>query len=305
MTKNCLIAYFSGTGNTEYVANHLKSHLSDKGYSVTLFRLRAKADLPDISAYDILVLGYPIHAFNAPEVFVKFVRSFPKTANKSVFLFKVSGEPFFPNRASSGKLVSALRKRGYNVKGERNFLMPYNIVFRYPDAMVKEMLLYIDPLSELFSREIERDEPKKISYPFYSYIYSFLFRIEWLAPRVNRHLVKVDTKRCTNCNLCIRQCPMQALYKDEKGRIKINSNCSLCMNCTYRCPKDAIRFGFLNHWKVNGPYPYGKIIKDETLPSDYAEETKDYFHHFRKYYRERREELQKANIPLPEGGKKR
>ena len=37
----------------------------------------------------------------------------------------------------------------------------------------------------------------------------------------------------------------------------------MCMRCSFYCPKDAIKIGFLNGWKVNGKYNFDIIKKNE------------------------------------------
>lgn len=292
------IYYFSGTGNTAYVAKKIASSFWNQGAEVTLYPIGSKEEIPDPSSFDALGFGYPIHAFNAPETMIRFVKGLPApSSSKRAFIFKVSGEPYSPNKASSHLLSSILKKKGIEVSYERHFLMPYNILFRYPDEVVKEMLLSVEPYAALLVDSFLSGKENPPSFPPDKVAFSFLLRIEWLAPKVNRPFFRVKEKRCIRCGLCVNHCPQHALRMDEEGKIHMGKGCALCMNCADHCPKDAIRFGIFNGWKVSPFYDYPKIMGDPSIASDTIRKgRKDYYRHFRKYYQKEDELTQKMEF---------
>lgn len=299
--KRILLLYFSGTDNTLLCAKKLQKYFLEKGNRCDIYRFSYPLkELPKPQDYDLLGVGYPIHAFNTPLSFLNFLKHDLPNAQKPYFIFKVSGEPFHFNDASSSRLIRILKKKGYRCLGEKHFLMPYNIIFRYPDSLAKGMLLYLDSLSCLYVQELSQNETREPRFSFFSHFVSFIFRIEWLAPIANSKFVKVDTKKCRHCGLCLASCPNNALYYDEKGRIRINNRCSICMRCADFCPVDAFCFGFLNHWKVVGKYNYARLLSDPSIsPSFGVEERKGYFRHFLPYFERENKELLVHGIPLP------
>lgn len=49
-----------------------------------------------------------------------------------------------------------------------------------------------------------------------------------------------------------------------------HGNCTMCMRCSFNCPKNAISIGFLNSWKVNKPYKLNEIEKsNEIIKGDF------------------------------------
>ncbi|MCI2067990.1 MAG: EFR1 family ferrodoxin [Bacilli bacterium] len=297
----CLIFCYSGTGNTSLAASFLKRHFEEKGIQTDLFIYQEPLkEIPDPSAYDLIGIGYPIHAFNVPEVFLRFLKKLPALKeSKDYFIFKTSGEPYMWNRSSSYLIDKALKKKGYHLIMEKHLLMPYNIMFRYPDGVVKQMYEYLYALSDVVTKRLALGEKDQVKFPFSRRITSFFFRIEWIAPKVNHPLCHSRKKRCINCGLCISKCPQHAMYKNKKGVIKINNHCSMCMRCTMNCPKDAIFFGFMHAWRVNKPYNFVKLLKDPSVDDHYINpQTKDYFRHFRKYFKEQDEILAKYGIEV-------
>ncbi len=296
-----LLLFFSGTGHTERCAKAIKEAFIKHGHEVESYRYQAGVTPAyDINDFDMVGLGYPIHAFNLPQAFHRFIKALPKV-NKPYFIFKVSGEPFHLNDASSYHSYKVLRKKGYELIAEKHFIMPYNIIFRYKDELAKQMGLYLSPLAEAFVLGILNNKPETIKYKFSKKVVSFFFRIEWIAPKLNAPFIHVKKKKCIHCNKCIKDCPMNAISLTEKGKFKFHaSKCAMCMRCAMDCPSDAITFGFMNPWKVNGPYPFEKLAKDESIDPHFVKEgRKGYFKKFLPYFKKADALLKEYDIPNP------
>ena len=81
---------FSGTGNTLKVASLNKKYMNAQ---VTVYRVSAKSgNAPSPEGFDLVGIGYPIHAFNAPEPVLKFAKKLPDVPYRRTFIFKTSGE---------------------------------------------------------------------------------------------------------------------------------------------------------------------------------------------------------------------
>ncbi|MBU8912412.1 MAG: flavodoxin domain-containing protein, partial [Spirochaetales bacterium] len=80
---NILITYFSGTGNTSFVASRLAGRLraakpdegvpAASGHAVSCMPIERVADR-ELTAADLVVLGFPIYACDAPTPVYEFVR---------------------------------------------------------------------------------------------------------------------------------------------------------------------------------------------------------------------------------------
>ena len=303
--KSCLIYAFSGTGNSLLLANFLKENLEAKEVKVDIYSIRFPIkDVPDPTKYDMIGLCYPIHGFNAPKPFFKFLQQFLvklPAKSKQFFIAKQSGEPFKVNSASSSKIVRLMKKKGYELIQEKHFLLSYNIIFKYPDNLRKQMYLYTRTLAKCFVDDLFKNEHPRIKYGCGYRFLSWLFRIEWLAGPLNCKLMHSKKKICTKCGLCVRNCPTGALYFNKKGRIRAHHQCCICMACAFHCPVDAMRTGILNPWRVNGPsFRYKELEKNTELKGDHVNKlTRGYFKHFRKYYRAQNEIIRQHGYEIP------
>ena len=297
-----LLITFSGTGNTTLCGHYIKEHFLSLGHDVDHYVFKAGQPLIyNVNNYDLIGFGYPIHAFNAPEAFIKFIKTLPKVKNIKYFIYKVSGEPFAVNNGSSHHLYGILKRKGYVLYGEKHFLMPYNIMFRYKDAIAKQMYLYLNALCKAYVLELLEGQPERIKYNPFNISFSFIFRIEWLAPKLNSPFVHIKKDKCINCHRCINECPTGAMFINDKEKIRIKaSKCAMCMHCTMYCPADAITYGFMNPWKVNKPFDYKKIVANEEIAPEYInKDTKGYFKKFNKYFNRQIALLEKYQIVNP------
>lgn len=283
--EKVLILLFSGTGNTRAVGAMIAGHFRDKGFSVE--KLEIKNPFPEIKDpddYRFIGFGYPVHAFNIPRIFRRFLATLPKTSKAKAFIFKTAGEPLAFNSASSFVLARTLRKKGYEVVSDALFLMPYNIMFRFPDPAVKAMVRKAEDMSAKLVENLVRGKYEKVRFKKRYLLVATILRIQYLGASLNGMLCRADGKKCNRCLKCVRSCPTGNIAL-RNGKIKFSGKCTMCMRCTMMCPNDAIRFGLLNRWKVNGRYDFERIVNDDAIPDDFFEETQSrFFRWHRKYY---------------------
>jgi Flavodoxins len=291
--KKTVIFYFSGTGNTEKVLNMLVDALDHEGVLSDCYAIDdciRNGNIPDISDYDSVGIGYPIYAFNVPNIVAAWIRKLPKADGKTVFVFKTAGEPFPLNHASSYYIFSHLRKKGYIFNYERHFLMPYNIIFRYNDAVVKHIYL----LSQKLARKMASDLSKGITHsphfnPFIVFV-SLIFRIQWIGAVINGRLLRTGNA-CNLCQKCVRECKTDNI-RLKHGRIRFGWSCTMCMRCIMYCPQKAIHAGILEPWAIRGAYDFERILGDTSIPDDYIRKCdKGLFRYFKKYIRETEAQL--------------
>lgn len=270
-----LLLYYTGTYNTRYIANLLKSKLSTF-YDVDMVEVNSDISKIDISIYDIIGIGYPIYAFNVPKYFLKYLKKlyFPK--DKKYFIFKNSGETYEANDTSSLSLIKFLKKKKIEIKNEYHFVMPYNIHFRFEDNLIKEMLDKDDKLAQIVVYDLLNENHNIKNYKFRYKIVTNLLKIQAFGGTVNSFFYKVDSKKCTKCKKCIQECPVKNIYL-KNNRIKFSHRCLMCMRCSFYCPTNAIKIGFLESWKVNGQYDFKRIKSIEHKDKIITKNTRGFF----------------------------
>lgn len=288
-----LLYIFSGTGNTLKIAQAYRANFLP--HETTIYEISSNlSNCPNPNDFDLVGFGYPIHGFNTPYIFDKFVRKLPKTNKKKCFIFKTSGEPLAANNSSSQRIIRKLEKKNYEIMSERHFVMPYNIIIKHSKTMAKAMWIYAQKLVQIHASEVLEGKKERVRKIFFKRIHTFVFRIEWGYAKIQGPTFRVNKKKCIKCDLCMNTCPTKNI-SFKKGKYKFKNNCTLCMRCSFNCPKSAISIGLLNLWKVNGDYRLRQLENDDTVPFPNLENEKWYARLiYRKYYK-KADELIKAN----------
>ena len=124
-----MIYYFSGTGNTEIVANMINQGLSNYQYNVTVIRIEdaLKNNLKiDVEKYDLVGIGCQVIGFCAPNIVHDFISLLPKVKYKKVFIFRTAGGVAPINYNVSKPIIRKLSTKGYKVLHKRIFSIGSN-----------------------------------------------------------------------------------------------------------------------------------------------------------------------------------
>lgn len=263
-----LLIYYTGTYNTRYVTNTLKARLIKAGYFVDVVEINIDTEIIDLKEYDIVGFGYPIYAFNSPNIFNKYLKKLNFFPSKKYFIYKNSGETLKYNNASSRVILSILKKQKCEVKNEYHIVMPYNIHFRFDDVFVKEILEYLNKQLDIIVYDLKNDEESRIEEPIYLKLISKFYAIQRLGGPVNSLFYKIDYSKCIKCNKCLDNCPVHNI-KFNNDKYIFGRKCLMCMRCSFYCPKDAIKIGLYNNWRVNGEYNFKNIENNDELKLPY------------------------------------
>lgn len=272
-----LMCVFSGTGNTLKVSERLAQELRLNGVETEIFNIRAGAEVPQTNGYDMLLIGYPVHAFNAPANVLEFLKNLPRVSKMPAYIVRTSGEPLRLNDASGITPRRILKRRGYVVKGELSCVMPYNMIFRHSDQMAARMWRAAELRIENTAPQIAAVRGKVGKVNIFRRFVAFVLRIEHTAmPFLGRRFK--TTESCVGCGICAGECP-QGNIKIVDGKPQFGKNCVGCVACSFNCPKDAIKISVLNGWRVNGKYSFdGEPANDDEV-CDYCKKAYlKYFH---------------------------
>jgi ferredoxin len=271
--KTVALYYFSGTGNTEIVANMIKGAFSQLEYTVDLIRIEdvLKKNLSiDLQPYDFVGIGSQVIGYSTPNIVHDFVRRLPAGNGKQVFIFRTSGGVAPINYNASKPIMRRLARKGYEVSYERIFSISSNWIVRFNDAIIRQLYEATRKKVCLMCQELIRGERRilKTGLGLRIAMEALMVIESWSYRLVGKDYVVAPS--CNHCGLCIKNCPVSNIYK-KGGSIKFKLSCNSCLRCVYACPKQAIRFRFLTFFPVAGGYNIKKILS----PSRPGEEKVD------------------------------
>jgi hypothetical protein len=139
--KNCLLYYWSGTGNSYRISTWVKKMAEERGLTCQLRSVDKCNPVKEIKNDKESILGiiFPTHGFTAPWHILKFVWQLPR--NRSTHAFCIAaraglkfGKVFPPGISGSATFIVALILwlKGYHVRGAMSVDMPSNWFSLHP-----------------------------------------------------------------------------------------------------------------------------------------------------------------------------
>lgn len=248
-----LLIYYTGTYNTRYLTGKVKERFTERGDEVDTVEIDCNTPPCPTEGYDLVGFSYPIYGFNAPLPFDRYVAKLKFPKGQKYFIYKNSGEVLAMNNASSRILIRKMKRDGAILAGEYHFVMPYNIHFPFERDFVREILDKDKKLLDIMMHDLDNGIVKTIDSNLLYDVGAFFVGIQKIGGDVNSFFYTVDEEKCIKCGLCAKKCPHDNIYIED-GKIKFHHHCDMCMRCSFFCPTDAIRIGFLDGWRVNGAY---------------------------------------------------
>ena len=248
MNTNIDIYWFSGTGNTLYVANKAAEYLERNGKKVSLFPME-KMNPKEINLNHTIGIVVPVAAQGTfPNVW-KFVDSLPITNNTGCFFIDTL-------RIYSGGIKGPIKKiikdKGYFPIGAIEIKMPNTFGKRKENTIKEELILNnANKKIEKYISNILNSKASWRDIPIYSELMSRFYRTRKATSKWVKLYRKNITNKCIECGICKNICP-EKCYKDDEKFIDVNSDkCILCQRCLEYCPENAIQINGKDFIKNN------------------------------------------------------
>ncbi len=226
-----MIFYFSGTGNSAWVARQLARLTDDAAYDITGLN-----ELPKMDHVKLIGFVFPIYAWGVPEIMAKFATKLPKLP---AFTFGICtcGE-------DAGLAMKQFSKL-YPLHSSYSLQMPNNYVIGSDtdaaDVIRQKLTAARKELAQI-AQEIQRQEQ--------------VYRVhQGTLAGLKSHLVNFGFNKfarsakpffagetCNGCGWCVKNCPASAISLRD-GKPTWAAQCYQCMRCINQCPQQAIQYG--------------------------------------------------------------
>lgn len=234
-----MIYYFSGTGNSHYVASQIKNALDDQ--CVNMNDLIKKEDRSLQVVGGNLIIVCPTYAWRIPRVVEDWIKNTTFKEAKEVYFIMTCGE----NIGNAGYYNEALcNEKDFDYKGTMPIIMPENYLALFNTPSNQEAKEIINKAQPSIKQAIEYIRNQK---PFPKM--SLHLKDKFLSSFVNTIFYPVYVKSdsfytidCKGCGLCEKLCPLNNIHIKDHKPIWGNQ-CTHCMACIAKCPFKAIEYG--------------------------------------------------------------
>lgn len=258
-----MLFYFSGTGNSLYVAKKLQNAIGGELIDIASAVQEGRYDHRP-SENESIGFVFPVYFFGVPTIVKDLINrlSLEQDEKNHTFLVMTCGAT---TGNADGMFSELMKRRNYHVDSVSSVILPNNYVLFYEMESADEQARMFSnadiEIAAIISRIKERQNgdfnrnsgalpgiSTAISYSLY---------------RHGRRTVKFyATDACIGCGQCERMCPSRTI-KMVSGRPEwVQKRCVRCLACINRCPQRAIQYGKAT--EVRGRYsnPNVKFEKD-------------------------------------------
>ncbi|HNX01844.1 MAG TPA: EFR1 family ferrodoxin [Candidatus Cloacimonadota bacterium] len=281
-----LILYFSGTGNTERLAEYYQEALKEKGDEVLIMKMedyQRDASMIDWHSIEKLGIGYPIHAFNAPRIVHEVVKQMPKGKNIPTFIFCASGGYSPTNDGAMFIIREKLLRKGFLVFYEAMFLTATNFLTRTDEHDIRKLFQVAKYKIQRYAEEIHTNQKRLKQVPEWNRIFSRIMLMEHFGSKMMGKYHFYANEDCYLCKKCIEACPMGNI-RNEGGYIKFGFRCLMCMRCLYACPVNAIRVKMFSLIASKGGFDLNKVLSETNNDDVLLKDVNDPFYKKNRKY---------------------
>jgi ferredoxin len=233
------IYYFSGTGNSLYVAKKIQAHLDETELIQITSQERDKR--PSIQA-DMLGFVFPVYAWGPP----KLVEEFIKTAHVDTpaYLFAVATNGGGPGNTL--KYTEKLfKKKGLKLDGAFDIKMPNNYITGSNPSSPEEAKTLLEAqlpqISDICARIAGQEKRAAAG--------DGRLKTAFIHPLFTTFAGKQQGKKfsasekCNACGICEKLCPVNNIHLNSEKQPTWGTACEFCLACINWCPTQAIESG--------------------------------------------------------------
>ena len=235
-----MILFFSGTGNSNYVAKRIADALGDALVNLN-DRIKA-SDTSSVETGERVIIVTPTYAWRIPRVVRDWLRKTELRGAKQVWFVMTCGSEIGNADKYNRELCTEKR---LSCMGTAQIVMPENYIamFSAPQAdEAREIVAKTEPNIDCVIASIQSNQPFA---PTRNNLYD-----RFMSGPVNlifyKFCVKADaftvSDTCIGCGQCAKRCPMNNVTLKD-GKPVWGKNCTHCMACICYCPVSAIEYG--------------------------------------------------------------
>lgn len=238
--KQSIIYYFSGSGNSLFIAEQTQKELEKKGFTAKIINIEENRLDEKHAVADIIGFVFPIYAFGLPEIAVSFLNAIPKSNKQKTFLFAT------PAGNEGVGIIQGnfiLKSKGYDVLNARSVYMPdtWVAVMNAPedDKLQKKCFENSKNIENYVDEILSEKRVIKIANPIAILILGFIYFVFTIIGRHQAGKAFCASSKCIRCKICYNNCPSEVI-KWKNNAPYWSWNCQQCFRCINICPVKAV-----------------------------------------------------------------
>lgn len=252
-----MILYFSGTGNSQFVALQLSQITADNEVVSINQYLKAGRKIT-IHSKGPLVFVAPTYCWRLPKVVEQWIMETNFKGSRDVYFVLTCGGSCGNAAVYAEKLCV---KKGLRFRGLEQVVMPENYLAMFPTPSETECQAIMENSKPCIASLAERIQAGQ---SFSKPSVSLIGKLESGPVNPLFYALFVHDKgftvsdRCISCEKCAFRCPLNNIAMAE-GKPAWKGHCTHCMACIGGCPTEAIEY------KTKSKDQHRHYIMDDSL----------------------------------------
>ena len=235
-----MVLYFTGTGNSRYIAERIAKALGDKLLSMN-DRIKAGDTLPTTSN-ERLVIVTPTYAWRIPRIVRDHLAETDFPCGAQMWFVMTCGSEI-GNAAQYNQALCQEKQLTY--MGTAQIVMPENYIAMFDAPQAEEARQIVAKAEADIDRVASAIAENQAFTPPRNNFYD-RFMSGPVNPIFYTFFVKANAftagSACTGCGQCARLCPTNNITI-QNGKPVWSGDCTHCMACICRCGAEAIDYG--------------------------------------------------------------
>ena len=235
-----MILYFTGTGNSGYVARRIAEGLGEPLLCLN-DRIKAGGTAP-VETGERLVIVTPTYAWRIPRIVEDWLLHTELTGAKRAWFVMTCGSEIGDADRYNRRLCQA---KGLVCRGTAQIVMPENYIAMFSAPQADEARKIVAKAEPSIDRAIAAIQRNQSFAPTRNNLYD-RFMSGPVNPIFYRFFVKANaftvSDACISCGQCAKRCPMNNVTLKD-GKPVWGKACTHCMACICYCPVSAIEYG--------------------------------------------------------------
>lgn len=231
-----MILYFSGTGNSRYVAEKLAELLGEE-----LVNMESSRSLPAMTDDEPLGIVFPVYAWGLPRIVTDYLAN-KQITNKFVWTVMTCGDDMGYADVILEKTIKRRVDAAYSLKMPNTYVSLPGFDVDSPELATKKIKETESQLPRIAESIRNKENCSELTRGDMAWMKTYVLR-----PLFDKFLVTdkffKTTPDCSSCGLCAKQCPAKDIVMTAGVPTWQSKDCTGCLRCYHKCPKRAIEWG--------------------------------------------------------------
>lgn len=237
-----MIFYFTGTGNSEYLAKKIAEKTGDKLVNITE-ALRSESYSYTLQKGENIGFAMPVYYSGVPHAVKVFIEKavFNLLGDNYAFCALTCGGA----TSNTGKMLfDLLKDKGISQGAQYGVVMVDNYIYMYDisdeDGNIRKLQKARGDIEKIALMVSNKDKNgyNPVSGP--AVMTKFMYPLYEVLRRTKPFKV---SENCIGCGKCERECAEKAIEIQNGKPVWVKSRCSHCLRCIHACPQRAIEMG--------------------------------------------------------------